>query len=436
MVYWFTFRLIILAMPMHRHMLPSFRQNIGARFAKFANVAALVSFLASVWALVYLLGGAVSTTPVFAAEALETVSSTLAQPIYSASTSTPTYTNIEVNWTQTKAFTVMSGDPCQTNNRCFEFIIDLQSTGNTSTEQQFTSTTVTGDVTWNGPAGSTLTGVYANVTHGQSIPDQLVLYVDCAAGCSFATSTPYSFTIANYPIINPQQPVGYVAGTYTSLTQGMTAVDDSVSNQQDESKTAIVAIGKGITVTASVTPTLTFTVTGKPGSTPFYTDSSDIDTSGNPDACDFGTLTPGTPKVCLFNLEINTNASNGYSIYVVQDQDMTFNGNTIKQYKSGTRVDDSAADQWTAPTGASYGHLGYSSDDTSVFAVTTTAAIWAGIPNIATSAQAPVITGLVADSAAPGDDNYTYALKIESAATLPQGTGYTHHEYFIVVGNF
>jgi hypothetical protein len=383
-----------------------------------------------------LLGGALSTAPAFAAEALGTVSSTLAQPIYSASTSTQTKTNIKVDWTQTKAFTVMSGDPCQSNNRCYDFVIDLQSTGNTSTEQQFTSTTVTGDITWNGPAGSSVSAVYANVTHGQSIPDQLVIAVDCPASCTFATSTQYSFTIVNYPIINPQQPVGYVAGTYTSLTQAMTAMDLSVSNQQDETKTAIVAIGKGITVTASVTPTLTFTVTGKPASTAFYTDSSDIDTTGNPDACDFGTLTPGTPKVCLFGLEINTNASNGYSIYVVQDQDMTFNGNTIKQYKSGTRVDDSAADQWTAPTGASYGHLGYSSDDTSVFAVTTTAAIWAGIPNIATSAQAPVITGLVADSAAPGDDNYTYALKIESAATLPQGTGYTHHEYFIVVGNF
>jgi len=259
--------------------------------------------------------------------------------------------------------------------------------------------------------------------------------VNCWSSCVFATTTQYSLTVVNYPIINPQAPVGYTAGTYTSLTQIISMNDMSVSAQNSEQKTAVVAIGKGLTVTASVDPTLTFSVTGVASSTAFYTDNSTVSTVSNPDACSFGTLTPNAPKVCLFNLNINTNADNGYAIYVVQDQDMTFNGNSIKAFKDGARVDDATSTLWTSPLLATFGHLGYSSNDTSVFAATSTA-LWAGIPAIATASQAPVITGLVANSAAPGNDTYVYALKVESTSALPQGSAYTHHEYFLVVGNF
>ncbi|HVM91104.1 MAG TPA: hypothetical protein VMU11_04390 [Verrucomicrobiae bacterium] len=413
-----------------------FRKN-RERAAIVAPLAALVSFLASVWAIVYALSSLLTASPVQAAEALSTVSSTLSVPAFSNNwLSDPTKTNVQYSWSQAKAFQATSGDACETANDCFEFDIHLPATGVTTTQQGWATSTVAGDIQWNAgtdvPANTTVDSIVLTDNNGDGINDELLIKVDCSATCVFATSTQYTFSIVNYPLINPEQPGGYT-GTYTSLAHSFQANDLSVGNQPDESKTAIVAVGKPITVSASVTPTLTFTVSGVAGSTPFYGDTSDVATTD--DTCDFGALTPGTPKVCLFGLEINTNATNGYSIYVVQDQDMTFNGNTIKKFKDGTRVDDAAATFWTPPLAASYGHLGYSSTDVSVFSATGTAK-WAGIPDIATSAQAPVTTGLVANSAAPGDDTYTYALKIESASTLPQGTNYTHKEYFLVVGNF
>jgi hypothetical protein len=419
-------------------MFMSFLKQARARVSEHAHVAAFVSFLAGLSAALYAASSLLTIAPVQAATALQAVSSTLSQPAFSANwVSNPTKTNVTYAWAQTSAYQTNSGDTCESTGDCYEFVIQLPATGVTSTQQGWSATLASSDVSWSGniPANTHVSSTVLSDTNSDGIMDKLTVKVNCWSSCTFATSTFYSFDIINYPLINPEQPGGYTSGSYTSISQAVTTKDKSVSLQQDEAKTAIVEIGQGITVTASVSPTMTFSVAGVAASTSFYADTSTQSTTGNADACDFGSLTPGSPKICLFTLNINTNATNGYSIYVVQDQNMTFNGNSIKQFKDGTRVDDSAATYWTSPLAASLAHLGYSSNDTSVFAATSTA-LWAGIPNIATSGQAPITTGLVADSSAPGSAAYTYALKIESASTLPQGTNYTHHEYFMVVGNF
>jgi len=412
-------------------MFKRFRSKFGKQLAKAINLAALFSLFASMFTF----GPAM---PVQAAEALASLKTTLAQPIYSNNFVTdPTFTNVSYTWSQTKAYNVAGGDACIVAQDCMDILIDLQDTAPTTSflGQEWQNTIVPGDIVWSGPANSSVSTTQRLDVNSNGRFEELMIRVQCSAACLFATSTAYTLSIVNYPLKNPQTPGGYTAGSYTSLTQAMTIADNSVSNQQDEAETSVVAIGKGITVSASVDPTLTFSVTGVASSTAFYGDSSTTDTSGNPDACSFGTLTPGAPKVCLFNLNISTNAAFGYAIYVVQDQNMTFNGNSIKQFKDGTRIDESAATFWTSPSSTQLAHLGYSSNDTSVFTATGTA-LWAGVPNIATSAQAPVTTGLVADSATPNTASYVYALKVESAASLPQATAYTHHEYFMVVGNF
>ena len=407
---------------------------------RFVNVAALLSLFSTLFTFA-------PAFPALAAPSvpLETLSTTLTQPIYSADwDADPTYTNVTYTWTQNHGMIAGSGDPCIAANDCaaLRMILEDDVASSTHQHQEWMNTIIPADISLNGPANASVFSVALADDDGNGRYEELNVVLACSDACTFATSTEYSVTIVNYPLKNPEQPINYVDGIYTSLTQYFSIRDNTdLPVEFTEDLTSVVVIGQGVSVTASVDPVLTFSIEGVVDATSFYFDSSDIDTSLLVDACAFGTLTPGVARVCLFTLNINTNAANGYAIYVVQDQDMTYNGNTIKQYQSGTRTDDSAANTWQTPSNASYGHLGYSSNDTSVFPPASGSARWAGIPDIATAGQAPVITGLVADSVSPGDHQYTYALKVESASTLPQavaasGQAYSHNEYFIVVGNF
>ncbi|MEI7512804.1 MAG: hypothetical protein WCK01_05105 [Candidatus Uhrbacteria bacterium] len=373
-------------------------------------------------------------------DSLDSLSTTLAQPMYSADwTTIPSYTNVTYAWSVSKTIEAAGTDPCLTTNDCFKLLINLKDIGTVSDHlnQEWMGTVATGDITWNGPANSSISSVQRVDSDVNGRFDQLQILVDCSVACSMTTSTPYSLTIVNSPIKNPVSPPGYTSGGYTSLSHTMYVNDQSISRTTNQSLISIVAVGLGLTVNADVNPYLTFSVEGTASSNAFYTDASTVSTAGNADTCVFGVLTPSVPAICTWNLHIATNASNGYAIYVVQDQDMTFNGNAIKQFNNGTRTDESTATIWSSPATGQLAHLGYSSNDTSAFAPSGgTIAVWAGIPTIAGAGEAPITTGLVADNAAPGAATYAYAIKVESAPTLPQGTNYTHHEYFMVVGNF
>ncbi|MEI7512845.1 MAG: hypothetical protein WCK01_05310 [Candidatus Uhrbacteria bacterium] len=372
---------------------------------------------------------------------LVSLTTTLSEPVFSADWDTnPSYTNVKYSWALTQGVTAPSDDTCVALNTgtCLLVNVDLQDTAPTSTHlgQEWMGTLSLGDFTLDGPANSSISHVQRVDNDGNGRFNSLEIQIGCSAACAFATGTVYSITIVNSPIKNPVS-VG-IPGAYSTLSQWVGIQDgtDAPANTP-ESITSLVVIGKGLTVTANVDPILTFSVGGFGLPASYYGESVSIDNSAAPDTCDFGVLSPTSPKVCAWYLNIATNASNGYSIYVVQDQDMTFNGNSIKQFKDGTRIDDAAATEWTVPASVQLAHLGYSSNDADIFPPAGgTVAVWAGIPTVAAADAAPVATGLVASNNLPESHQYTYAIKIESAATLPQGTGYTHHEYFMVVGNF
>ncbi|MEI7512805.1 MAG: hypothetical protein WCK01_05110 [Candidatus Uhrbacteria bacterium] len=371
---------------------------------------------------------------------LESLSTTLAQPMYSVDwTTNPSYSNVTYTWSLSRTVMADPGDACLTTNDCFKILLNLKDTGTVADhlDQEWMTGIDPGDVAWGGPLDMSVSGVTRVDTDSNGRYDQLQLLIDCSSGCAMVTSTPYSLSIVNGPLKNPVSPIGYVAGGYTSLTHTMYVNDQSASMSASQSMASIVAIGSGLTVTANVDPTLTFSVAAVPSGTSFIGENTDVTPTDN-DTCNFGVLAPGDAQTCMFNLSIATNASNGYSIYVVQDQNMTFNGNEIKQYDSNSAPavkGHAAATTWVSPATAQLAHLGYSSNDTSVFANSGTP-IWAGIPDIAQAGNAPVTDGLVADSVLPGSATYAYAIRVESAATLPQGTNYVHHEYFMVVGNF
>ncbi|MEI7512345.1 MAG: hypothetical protein WCK01_02695 [Candidatus Uhrbacteria bacterium] len=373
-------------------------------------------------------------------DGLQLLRTTLAQPVYSVDYDlNPSFTNVSYAWKQPKAFTIANGDPCIALYACAWIILELQTDGTPplNDKQEWQPTISSGDFIWNGPANSSVYGFYRSDEDSNDVYETLFVSVACSSACSFATSTEYSMTIVNNPIKNPQAPPGYTPGSYMDLTHTFSILDNSATHQNDASLVSKVVVGLGLTVTANVEPTLSFSVSGFTTPASFYSDSVSIDNSLASDTCSLGVLSPATPKVCAWYLNIATNASNGYSIYVVQDQDMSFNGNSIKQFKDSVRVDDSAATAWTVPDSGQLGHLGYSSNDTDIFPPTGgTTAVWAGIPTVAGANEAPVTTGLVASNSLPESHQYTYAIKVESAATLPQGANYSHHEYFMVVGNF
>ncbi|MEI7512342.1 MAG: hypothetical protein WCK01_02680 [Candidatus Uhrbacteria bacterium] len=380
--------------------------------------------------------------PTLVSDGLTSFKTILAQPVYSNNYVTdPYYTNVSYVWSQPKGFAVADGDPCIATNDCVWIKINLGSELNPSgpftNKQEWMDTVSIGDIQWSGPTNSSPASLVRSDEDSNGVYETLSIAVACSAACTFAPSTPYTLTIINSPIKNPQTPQAYSFGSYTSLTHTFTISDNSVSPENDAVLKAVVVVGFGLTVNANVDPILTFSVAGYSTPSDFYSDSVSVDNSLAPDTCSFGVLSPTVPKVCAWYLNIATNASNGYSIYVVQDQDMLFNGNSIKQFKDGARVDDAAAIAWTVPDSLQFAHLGYSSNDTDIFPPTGgTVAVWAGIPTIAATNAAPVMSGLVANNNLPESHQYTYAIKIESAATLPQGTEYTHHEYFMVVGNF
>ncbi|MEI7512751.1 MAG: hypothetical protein WCK01_04840, partial [Candidatus Uhrbacteria bacterium] len=378
------------------------------RFAKIVNVGMLASLVSS------LVTFAPMVPAQAAAIALKSYSTTMSRPIFSSTS------NAQFAWKLNTAIVVGGGASCLVGTPhaggCAEFTISLGSDSSTNP-------------IWNSPAFGdfAFTGLPAEAVVSSTVTQtgstQVTLYVDCSAACAFPADSAMTLTVVNNPITTPVAPGWVTPGVYATYPTRLD-VTDAVNTA---SMTSIIALGKGLTVSASVDPVLTFSVTGNPLASGVKNEISNVAPT-DADTCNFGTLTPTVAKICAFSLHIATNASNGYSIYVVQDQNMTFNGNAIKQFNSGSIATHPGA-AWASPSSVQLAHLGYWSSDSSVFSGVDLFPNWAGIPNIAAAGAAPVTTALVADASLPESNDYTYAIKIESAATLPQGTGYTHHEY-------
>ncbi|MGB7957308.1 MAG: hypothetical protein WCF77_00490, partial [Minisyncoccia bacterium] len=127
-----------------------------------------------------------------------------------------------------------------------------------------------------------------------------------------------------------------------------------------------VAIVNGVNATAAINTTLTFTVS--PTSTILLNGAS---TTGNDTSTTlpFGTITPGGHNELAQQLNVTTNASNGFAVTIHEDQDMiSSKGNTIHTFVNGNAT--STPTPWTSPTNIinqpqTYGHFGITSDDAS-----------------------------------------------------------------------
>jgi len=133
-----------------------------------------------------------------------------------------------------------------------------------------------------------------------------------------------------------------------------------------------VVIVNGVNVTAAVATTFTFTVSPLATST---TLGNNATTTGNDTSSTlpFGTIAPNTHNELGQQLNVTTNASNGFAVTIHEDQDLTSNkGNIIHLFSNANAT--ATPSPWTSPTNIinnplTYGHFGITSDDTSSTAV-------------------------------------------------------------------
>ncbi|PLX21221.1 hypothetical protein C0584_03335 [Candidatus Parcubacteria bacterium] len=132
----------------------------------------------------------------------------------------------------------------------------------------------------------------------------------------------------------------------------------------------MVAIVDNVLMTARVTSTLNFTITGTTTAAVVNGEACDVDTSASSTLLDFGTLAVDTPKTLCQELKVITNADDGYSVVVYQDDELRSDSNsTINSFNNaadGTGSSTPAA--WAQPSAIldsfeTYGHMGLTSDD-------------------------------------------------------------------------
>jgi len=85
----------------------------------------------------------------------------------------------------------------------------------------------------------------------------------------------------------------------------------------------------GVTVTATVDPTLTFTVAAVTSGGTVNSATTNVTSTISPSTVPFGTITTSANKIAAHTLTVATNAANGYTVFVRNTQLLTSGSNTI-----------------------------------------------------------------------------------------------------------
>lgn len=177
-----------------------------------------------------------------------------------------------------------------------------------------------------------------------------------------------TFTVCPSDTISPGAITVTVGAAGTLLWDNPLATNSyriTIGGTQLSSGETRIAVLPHVTLTASVNSTLTFTVTGLNNGTLVNGTTTTITSTAT--TLPFGTLTPGVPVVLGQQLNVTTNATNGFSVTVQENQPPTSgNGANIYLFKDGATT--TTPIEWTAPRGIldrfdTYGHLGVTSDD-------------------------------------------------------------------------
>ncbi len=153
----------------------------------------------------------------------------------------------------------------------------------------------------------------------------------------------------------------------------------------------------------------------------------------------FGTLAAGTSRVIAQDLAVTTNASNGYTVTVVETQDLqSSTGATIDGFVNGSDTNTPTA--WQGPSAVladndTYGHWGITSSDAAVSART---AQFAADQWVAPSTTPIAVMGHTgpADGSTPGTGTARIGYQAQISALQEAGDDYTTTLRYIATPTF
>ena len=234
-------------------------------------------------------------------------------------------------------------------------------------------------------------------------------------------------TIATFGTAGTSQITNTTAGSYV-ISLGGTSADAADLR---------IAIIDAVTVTASVDTSLTFTVAGVASGQAVNGDAVTTSAGATATALPFGTLTPGTAKTLAQTLSVTTNATNGFAVTVIQNQNLvSANGADIDTFKDGASTATPTA--WTTPLGtlgteATYGHYGVTSEDSDLNTDEFGTALYAG--NLATARTVFSHTG-PADGSTANKGQTRVAVKIQVTALQEAATDYNNRLTYVATPTF
>lgn len=173
-----------------------------------------------------------------------------------------------------------------------------------------------------------------------------------------ASSSRLTIRVGDHTLAGANQIVNPTATTSYTVDIGGTAPDSGQTQ---------VAITDAVLVTAEVQTTFDFVVNGTPSGFTIPGVATTTDANTTSATLPFGVLSADTSKTLAHQLNVTTNAANGFVVTVEQSQDLqSSTGAIIDSFTDGTYVDTPTA--WTAPgdniaLDSTWGHWGLTSDD-------------------------------------------------------------------------
>ncbi len=217
---------------------------------------------------------------------------------------------------------------------------DIDLAGSTSGDQTLAATQ--GTTSW----GVGISGQVITFT----APSNAGIYLSGGETITIKIGTNAAGGTANAQITNPT-----TTGTYT--------IDITANGSQTDTGRTIVAIISGVTVSATVTESLTFSIAGVNSSACTLGNAvSAVTTTAT--TVPFGTLTANTFKKGCQSLSISTNAGNGYSLTSQETDQLTNGGGDIipdTTCDTGTCTESTGA-AWATATNNGFGHTCFGSD--------------------------------------------------------------------------
>ncbi len=284
---------------------------------------------------------------------------------------------------------------------------DMDLVGSTSGDQALAA--IQGTTSW----GVGISGQVITFT----APSNVGTYISGGETVTIKIGTNATGGTANAQITNPT-----TAGTYN--------VDVSANGTQTDTGRTIVAIISGVSVSATVSESLTFSISGVNSSSCTLGNSVTAVTT-TPTTVPFGTLSVNTFKKGCHNLAISTNAGDGYSITSQETDQLTNSGGSIipdTTCDTGTCT-EIAGGAWTTATNNGFGHTCFGSDCVAAYSSGTNYRQFASIADAETAQVMQSNTGPVNNSAT------TVVYQISVSAMQPAGD-YSNTVVYIATAQF